>query len=58
MREKPFSIGDVLVNPFYINSIFRMLKVDKLDFIVNKNKPIVIKDAGVVVGAVFPMIKR
>lgn len=58
MREKPFSIGDALVNPFYISSIFRMLKTNKLEFIINKNKPIVIKDAGVVVGAVFPMIKR
>lgn len=58
MKEKPFSIGDTIVNPFYINSIFRMLKVDKLDFIVNENKPIVIKYNGVIVGAVFPMIKR
>lgn len=58
MREKPFSIGDVLVNPFYMSSIFRMLKTNELEFIINKDKPIVIKDAGVVVGAVVPMTKR
>lgn len=57
-KEKPFPIGDEFVNPFYIESIFRMLKAEKLEFITNKNKPIVIKDNGSIVGVVCPIIKR
>lgn len=57
-KEKPFHLGGMLVNSFYMDSIFRMLKAEKLEFIINKNKPIVIKNAGVIVGVVCPIIKR
>lgn len=53
---KPFSIGDVHVNTFYIDSIFRMLKAEKLEFITNKNKPIVIKNDDLIVGVVCPIV--
>lgn len=53
----PFSINGVLVNTFYIDSIFRMLKAEKLEFITNKNKPIVIKNDGLIVGVVCPVVK-
>lgn len=56
--EKPFPICDKLVNSFYIDSIFRMLKAEKLEFITNKNKPIVIKNNGDIVGVVCPIIMR
>lgn len=56
--EKPFPIGDKFVNSFYIDSIFRMLKAEKLEFITNKNKPIVIKNNGSIVGVVCPIIMR
>lgn len=52
----PFSIGDVHVNTFYLDSIFRMLKAEKLEFITNKNKPIVIKNDGLIVGVVCPIV--
>ena len=52
----PFSIGDVHVNTFYIDSIFRMLKAEKLEFITNKNKPIVIKNDDLIVGVVCPVV--
>ena len=55
---KPFSIGDVHVNTFYIESIFRMLKAEKLEFITNKNKPIVIKNDDLIVGVVCPIVMR
>lgn len=55
---KPFSIGDVHVNTFYIDSIFRMLKAEKLEFITNKNKPIVIKNNDLIVGVVCPIVMR
>lgn len=54
--EKPFPVGDKFVNSFYIDSIFRMLKVEKLEFITNKNKPIVIKNDGLIVGVVCPIV--
>lgn len=57
-KEKPFYLGGMLVNSFYMDSIFRMLKAEKLEFIINEYKPIVIKDAGVIVGVVCPIIKR
>lgn len=53
----PFSINGVLVNTFYIDSIFRMLKAEKLEFITNKNKPIVIKNDGLIVGVVCPVVR-
>lgn len=53
----PFSINGVLVNTFYIDSIFRMLKAEKLEFITNKNKPIVIKNDDLIVGVVCPVVK-
>lgn len=56
--EKPFPVGDKFVNSFYIDSIFRMLKAEKLEFITNKNKPIVIKNNGSIVGVVCPIIMR
>lgn len=56
--EKPFPIGDKFVNSFYIDSIFRMLKAEKLEFITNKNKPIVIKNNDSIVGVVCPIIMR
>lgn len=56
--EKPFPICDKFVNSFYIDSIFRMLKVEKLEFITNKNKPIVIKNNDSIVGVVCPIIMR
>lgn len=56
--EKPFSIGGTPVNSFYIDSIFRMLKAEKLEFVVNKNKPIVIEYNDTIVGVVCPIIKR
>lgn len=56
--EKPFPVGDKFVNSFYIDSIFRMLKVEKLEFITNKNKPIVIKNDGLIVGVVCPIVMR
>lgn len=55
---KPFSINGVFVNTFYIESIFRMLKAEKLEFITNKNKPIVIKNDGLIVGVVCPIVMR
>lgn len=51
-----FSIGDVHANTFYIDSIFRMLKAEKLEFITNKNKPIVIKNNDLIVGVVCPIV--
>lgn len=54
--EKPFPVGDKFVNSFYIDSIFRMLKVEKLEFITNKNRPIVIKNDDLIVGVVCPII--
>lgn len=54
--EKPFPIGNKFVNSFYIDSIFRMLKAEKLEFITNKNRPIVIKNNGGIVGVVCPII--
>lgn len=54
----PFSINGVLVNTFYIDSIFRMLKAEKLEFITNKNKPIVIKNDGLIVGVVCPVVMK
>lgn len=54
----PFSIGDTHVITFYVDSIFRILKVEKLEFITNKNKPIVIKNDGLIVGAVCPIVMR
>lgn len=54
----PFSINGVHVNTFYIDSIFRMLKAEKLEFITNKNKPIVIKNDGLIVGVVCPIVMR
>ena len=42
----------------HIDSIFRMLKVEKLEFITNKNKPIVIKNDGLIVGVVCPIVMR
>lgn len=54
--EKPFPIGDKFVNSFYVDSIFRMLKAEKLEFITNKNKPIVIKNNGLIVGVVCPIV--
>lgn len=56
--EKPFHIADKFVNSFYIDSIFRMLKADKLEFITNKNNPIVIKNNGSIVGVVCTIIMR
>lgn len=56
--EKPFPICDKFVNSFYIDSIFRMLKAEKLEFITNKSKPIVIKNNGDIVGVVCPIIMR
>jgi hypothetical protein len=56
--EKPLPIGDKFVNSFYIDSIFRMLKAEKLEFITNKNRPIVIKNNGSIVGVVCPIIMR
>lgn len=56
--EKPFPVGDKFVNSFYIDSIFRMLKAEKLEFITNKNKPIVIKNNDSIVGVVCPIIMR
>lgn len=53
---KPFPISDKFVNSFYIDSIFRMLKAEKLEFITNKNKPIVIKNNGLIVGVVCPVV--
>lgn len=53
---KPFSIGDAHVNTFYLESIFRMLKAEKLEFITNKNKPIVIKNNDLIVGVVCPIV--
>ncbi len=57
-KKKPFPIGDEFVNPFYIESIFRMLKAEKLEFITNKNKLIVIKDNDSIVGVVCPVVMR
>lgn len=54
----PFSINGVHVNTFYIDSIFRMLKAEKLEFITNKNKPIVIKNDGLIVGVVCPIVMK
>ena len=54
----PFSINGVHVNTFYIESIFRMLKAEKLEFITNKNKPIVIKNNDLIVGVVCPIVMR
>lgn len=54
--EKPFPVGDKFVNSFYIDSIFRMLKAEKLKFITNKNRPIVIKNDDLIVGVVCPII--
>ena len=54
--EKPFPVGDKFVNSFYIDSIFRMLKAEKLEFITNKNKPIVIKNDDLIVGVVCPIV--
>lgn len=56
--EKPFPICDKFVNSFYIDSIFRMLKAEKLEFVTNKNKPIVIKNNDSIVGVVCPIIMR
>lgn len=56
--EKPLPIGDKFVNSFYIDSIFRMLKAEKLEFITNKNRPIVIKNNDSIVGVVCPIIMR
>ena len=56
--ENPFPICDEFVNSFYIDSIFRMLKAGKLEFITNKNKPIVIKNNGDIVGVISPIIMR
>lgn len=56
--EKPFPIGDKFVNSFYIDSIFRMLKAEKLEFITNKNRLIVIKNDDSIVGVVCPIIMR
>lgn len=56
--EKPFPIGDKLVNSFYIDSIFRMLKAEKLEFVTNKNNPIVIKNDDLIVGVVCPIRMR
>lgn len=56
--EKPFHIADKFVNSFYIDFIFRMLKADKLEFITNKNNPIVIKNNGSIVGVVCTIIIR
>lgn len=42
----------------HIDSIFRMLKVEKLEFITNKNKPIVIKNDGLIVGVVCPIVMK
>ncbi len=53
----PFSINGVLVNTFYIDSIFRMLKAEKLEFITNKNKPIVIRNDDLIVGVVCPVVR-
>lgn len=52
--EKPFPIADKFVNSFYVDIIFRMLKAAKLQFITNKNKPIVIKNNWLIVGVVCP----
>lgn len=54
--EKPFPIADKFVNSFYIDSIFRMEKADKLEFVTNKNTPIVIKYDGNIVGVVCPIV--
>lgn len=54
--EKPFPVGDKFVNSFYIDSIFRMFKAEKLEFITNKNKPIVIKNNGLIVGVVCSIV--
>lgn len=54
--EKPFPISDKFVNSFYVDSIFRMLKVEKLEFITNKNKPIVIKNDDLIIGVVCPIV--
>lgn len=54
--EKPFPVGGKFVNSFYVDSIFRMLKVEKLEFITNKNRPIVIKNDGLIVGVVCPIV--
>lgn len=54
----PFSINGVLVNTFYVDYIFRMLKAEKLELITNKNKPIVIKNDGLIVGVVCPIVIR
>lgn len=54
----PFSINGAFVNTFYIDSIFRMLKAEKLEFITNKNKPIVIKNDGLIVGVVCPIVMK
>lgn len=54
----PFSIGDAHVNTFYLESIFRMLKAEKLEFITNKNKPIVIKNNDLIVGVVCPVVMK
>ena len=54
--EKPFPVGDKFVNSFYIDSIFRMLKVEKLEFITNKNRHIVIKNDDLIVGVVCPIV--
>lgn len=56
--EKPFHVADKLVNSFYIDSVFRMLKAEKLEFITNKNKPIVIKNNDSIVGVVCSIIMR
>ena len=54
----PFSINGVFVNTFYVDYIFRMLRAEKLEFITNKNKPIVIKNDGLIVGVVCPVVMR
>lgn len=56
--EKPFPVGNKFINSFYIDSIFRMLKAEKLEFITNKNRPIVIKNNNSIVGVVCPIIMR
>ena len=57
-KEKPFNLDGVFVNSFYMDSIFRILKADKLEFVINKNQPIVIKYNDTIVGVVCPIIKR
>lgn len=55
---KPFPVGEQFVNSFYIDSIFRMLKAEKLEFITNKNKPVVIKNNSDIVGVISTIIMR